>query len=186
MEKTVSGLPRHECVATKANLLAVNLKDDGTFPNSKLPLLLYKGAVSILAHDPARVFEELFEDNGWRDSWRNGIYSYHHYHSTAHEVLGIYRGYAKVQLGGEHGVIHEVAAGDVIVIPAGVAHKNLSSSDDFGVVGAYAEGQDWDMNYGTPAERPLADKKIARVELPKSDPVFGKSGPLIEKWNAKA
>jgi len=169
----------------KADVIAVELKDDGIFPNSKLPLLLYRRAVPISEGDPAHVFEELFKENGWCDSWRNGIYPYQHYHSTAHEVLGIYRGSAKVQLGGEHGVIHEVRAGDVIVIPAGVAHKNLGSSADFGVVGAYPDGQEMDMNYGKASERPRAIENIAQLALPKTDPVFGENGPLIEKWRGK-
>ena len=175
--------PRNQ-ILKGANILAIALKDDGKIPNSKLPLLLYQAATALPQNDPAHVFEELFEDNGWSDSWRNGIYSYHHYHSTAHEVLGIYRGSAKVQLGGEDGVVEEVQAGDVIVIPAGVAHRNLGSSHDFGVVGAYPEGQDWDMNYGKSEERPRADQNIARVGLPRLDPVFGENGPLIEKWSA--
>ena len=174
--------PPREPIANKSEALTVELKDDGVFPNSRLPLLLYRGAVSISEDDPARVFEDLFQQNGWSGSWRNGIYSYHHYHSTAHEVLGIYRGAAKVQLGGDQGVIHELRAGDVMVIPAGVAHKNLGASPDFGVVGAYPERQDWDMNYGKAGERPRADKNIARVALPKRDPVFGENGPLLEKW----
>ena len=169
----------------KADVLAVELKDDGVFPNSKLPLLLYRRAVSISEEEPARVFEDLFESNGWGDSWRNGIYPYQHYHSTAHEVLGIYRGAAKVQLGGEHGVIHDVRAGDVIVIPAGVAHKNLGSSADFGVVGAYPDGQEMDMNYGKASERPRAIENIAQLALPEMDPVFGENGPLMEKWMRK-
>ena len=90
---------------------------------------------------------------------------------------------SKVQLGGEQGVIHDVRAGDVIVIPAGVAHKNLGSSDDFGVVGAYPEGQEMDMNYGKPGERDRAIENIAHVALPKMEPVFGEDGPLLEKWN---
>jgi uncharacterized protein YjlB len=169
-------------IETEPKVLAIKLKDDGIIPNSKLPLLLYQGAVSIPQSDPARVFEDLFKEHHWSDSWRNGIYSYHHYHSTAHEVLGIFRGSAKVQLGGEHGVIHEVRAGDVIVIPAGVAHKNLGASEDFGVVGAYPEGQEMDMNYGKPEERPRADQNIAQVLMPKMDPVFGENGPLNDKW----
>ncbi|WP_250123845.1 cupin domain-containing protein [Chroococcidiopsis sp. CCMEE 29] len=65
----------------------------------------------------------------------------HHYHSTAHEVLGISRGKAAVRLGGDaRGQTFEVRAGDVIIIPAGVAHKNLDSSSDFLVVGAYPLG----------------------------------------------
>lgn len=184
MEKRASAIQSGRTdLATEPNVFAIQLKDDGTIPNSNLPLLLYHQSVSISSRDPANVFEELFEEHGWSDSWRNGIYSYHHYHSTAHEVLGIYRGSAKVQLGGEHGVIHEVRAGDVIVIPAGVAHKNLGSSEDFGVVGAYPEGQQMDMNYGKSGERPRADQNIARVPLPKMDPVYGENGPLNAKWN---
>ena len=186
MEKRASATqPHRPPTGTEPKLLAIPLKDDGIIPNSNLPLLLYQGAVSIPQSDPARVFEELFEKHCWSDSWRDGIYSYHHYHSKAHEVLGIYRGSAKVQLGGEHGVIHQVRAGDVIVIPAGVAHKNLGSTADFGVVGAYPDGQEMDMNYGKPAERPRADKNVARVPLPKFDPVFGKHGPLIENWRVR-
>ncbi len=176
--------PPDEKMLNAPDAIAFELKGDGTIPNSKLPPLFYPGAVAISEADPAAVFEELFKRNGWNDSWRNGIYTYHHYHSTAHEVLGIYRGSASVQLGGEHGAVQEVRAGDVIVIPAGVAHKNLGSSGDFGVVGAYPHGQDWDMNYGKRGERPRADENIARVPLPKMDPVYGAAGPLIDKWRA--
>jgi uncharacterized protein YjlB len=171
---------RHEL-----NVLVQELKDDGIFPNSKYPLLLYRKAVLVPEHDPAAIFEQLFASNGWGGSWRNGIYSYHHYHSTAHEVLGVYRGSAKVQLGGKSGVAQEVQAGDVIIIPAGVAHKNLGSTSDFGAVGAYPEGQDWDLNYGKPGERPKADRNIAAVSLPKMDPVYGVAGPMVEHWAAR-
>jgi hypothetical protein len=58
-------------------------KDDGIIPNHpKWPLVIYRGAVRFTKKvDPAAVFEELFESNGWGDSWRNGIYDYVHYHS---------------------------------------------------------------------------------------------------------
>ena len=74
--------------------------------------------------------------------------------------------------------------GDVIIIPAGVAHKNFGATGDFGVVGAYPEGQDWDMNYGRPGERPAVDSNIRRVALPKADPLYGIAGPLLEQWGA--
>jgi len=164
------------------DVLAEMLKDDGTFPNSNLPLLLYREALLLDDDDPARDFEELFAANSWFGLWRNGIYSYHHYHSTAHEVLGVYHGSARVRFGGEEGIIHEIHRGDVVIIPAGVAHMNLGSTGDFGVVGAYPEGQDWDMNYGRPDERPRADRNISRVALPKTDPIYGASGPLFDKW----
>ena len=69
-------------------------KDDGLIPNHpRWPLLIYKSVVRLPdSLDPAAVFEELFEDNGWGDAWRDGIYDYVHYHSRIHEVLGIARG----------------------------------------------------------------------------------------------
>ncbi len=167
------------------DLVVERLEDDGVFPNSRLPLLIYRGAVSLPEHDSASLFEQLFAANDWNGSWRNGVYRYHHYHSTAHEVLGVYAGSAKLQLGGEKGVIHHARAGDVIIIPAGVAHKNLGSNSHFAIVGAYAEGREWDMNYGKPGERPRADRNIAKVPLPKMDPVFGSGGALMQKWQVR-
>ncbi len=160
------------------------LKDDGTFPNNKLPLILYRQAIEISGADPAAAVEKVFHENKWGNSWRNGIYPYHHYHSTAHEVLGIYAGKATVQLGGPEGITVELTAGDVVVIPAGVAHKRLDSDSKFACVGAYPPGQEWDMNYGKAGERPETDKNIAKVELPPTDPVSGKQGKLIETWKA--
>ena len=161
----------------------VLLTDDGTFPNNpRLPLLKYSGVLKPEGDDPASVFEKCFHAHRWVGSWRNGVYGMHHYHSTAHEVLGVYRGSAVVQLGGEQGVQVEVAAGDVVVIPAGVAHKRLRSSPDFAVVGAYPQGQHWDMCYGREGERPGTDHNISRVFTPETDPVYGGEGPLIQLW----
>ena len=153
--------------------------DDGLFPNSKLPVLVYKAA---LAKPGAPGFEQMFEEHGWSSSWRNGLFGVHHYHSTAHEVLGIYQGRVDVRLGGEKGTLVTLHAGDVVVIPAGVAHRNEGQSKDFRVVGAYPRGTDMDMNYGEPRERPRADRRIAALARPAQDPVFGEGGPLIALW----
>lgn len=166
------------------------LTDDGLIPNNpRCPLLLYPGAVpaavSATDADPAAVIERLFADHGWGDSWRDGVYPYHHYHSTAHEVLGCYRGEATVQFGGDGGVTRSIAAGDVVVIPVGIGHKRLRASPDFAVVGAYSDGQRPDLNYGKPEERSLALANIARVPLPTRDPVFGSDGPLARLWGGK-
>ncbi len=164
----------------------LNFKDDGTFPNSPLPLLLYRHAIATDAKDRASTFEELFVKNDWTNSWRNGVYSFAHYHSTSHEVLGIYSGAATLRLGGERGESVKVRAGDVIVIPAGVAHQNLGASDDFGVVGAYPEGRDWDLLRGLPGERPKADHNIAALPIPDNDPIYGGEGPLRQIWKDAA
>ncbi|HKY39737.1 MAG TPA: hypothetical protein VJN18_27555 [Polyangiaceae bacterium] len=157
------------------------LKDTGEFPNSKYPALIYQ-AVLPAGSALASAFEALFERNGWPGAWRNGLYRTHHYHSTAHEVLGIYRGHVKVRLGGLAGPVVTLAAGDVAILPAGVAHKNEGQSDDFAVVGAYPAGTSPDMNYGKPGERPESDRNIARVPRPTHDPVTGASGALTRLW----
>ena len=168
--------------ASDPNVIKLQLKDDGTIPNNaNYPLVLLKNAVQFAA-DPASELESLFRQNGWSGSWRNGIYSYHHYHSNTHEVLGCYSGSATVQFGGPEGETLEFAKGDVVIIPAGVAHKKLSSGPDFSVVGAYPEGRRWDMNYGKAEEREQAIENINKVSIPKADPVFGKDGPLIQVW----
>jgi uncharacterized protein YjlB len=157
-------------------------KDDGTFPNSRLPLLLYRRSLTADGKDPASIFEERFAANNWTNSWRDGVYSFPHYHSTSHEVLGVYGGSATLRLGGKHGNTFELTAGDVIVIPAGVAHQNLDASPDFGVVGAYPGGRQWDLLRGLPGERPKADRNIAGLPLPDNDPLYGNEGPLGRIW----
>ena len=166
--------------AVKIESEKYHFKDDGKIPNSKLPLLIYRGALSD-KQSAAKVIE-LFEANNWTNSWDNGIYSYHHYHSTSHEVLGVYAGFALLHLGGESGERLRVNAGDVIIIPAGVGHKKLNASNDFAVVGAYPEGRDWDVLKGEPGERPRADENLASLPIPKSDPVFGIDSGLIKEW----
>jgi uncharacterized protein YjlB len=163
-----------------------NFKYDGIFPNSALPLLLYWQAITTKSREPASIFEKRFAENDWTNSWRNGVYSFPHYHSTSHEVLGVYSGRATLRLGGEHGKKVEVRAGDVIVIPAGVAHQNNGASDDFGVVGAYPGGREWDLLRGLPGERPPADYNIAALPIPDNDPIHGVQGPLRQIWKGQA
>jgi uncharacterized protein YjlB len=162
-------------------LVLEHFEDDGVFPNSRLPLLLYRTAIAPEDTSP-EAMEALFAAGGWPPAWRSSIFTYHHYHSTAHEVLGIASGSARLMLGGPQGREFEVAAGDVIVIPAGVAHRRLSSSPGFLVVGAYPPGQTWDLLRGEPGERPEADRNIGQVPLPRTDPVAGAGGPLVREW----
>ncbi len=172
-------------VNPSATLSTHLFSDDGVIPNNPvLPLLVYQEAIVLHQGDPAAICEAVFTANGWGSSWRNGIYAFHHYHSTAHEVLAIARGSARVHLGGEQGVRLEISAGDVIVIPAGVGHKNLGASPDLLVVGAYPAGQRWDLCDGSPGQRLKALQNIAAVPLPLTDAIFGEQGPLISRWNA--
>jgi len=99
-------------------------------------------------------------------------------------VLGVYDGTAKIRLGGKHGQTVEVRAGDVILIPAGVAHHNIGTSPDFGVVGAYPDGRSWDLLRGLPGERPKSDRTIAALPIPDYDPIYGADGPLRQIWKS--
>lgn len=157
-------------------------KDDGVIPNSKYPLLHYQQVFAEKNSAGASWLEQHFAQNNWTNSWRNGVYQFHHYHSTSHEVLGVYSGSALLHLGGEKGAKVKVEAGDILVIPAGVGHKNLGSSSDFGVVGAYPDGRNWDVMRGQPGDRPKADERIAALPVPDLDPFLGKNGGLIEIW----
>lgn len=155
--------------------------DDGVFPNSRLPLLIYRSAIAPQNVTP-EALEALFANNGWPPQWRSGIYPFHHFHSTAHEALGIASGEAHLMLGGPEGREFDVSAGDVIVIPAGVGHRRLSATANFLVVGAYPPGQHWDLLKGEKGERLRADQHIAKVPTPATDPVEGKGGALIRAW----
>lgn len=159
---------------------ALRLPPTEAFPNSRYPALIYRAVVG--EGDLAAAFESLFESHGWSGSWRNGLYRRHHFHSTAHEVLGVYRGHVSVRLGGPSGTVVVLRAGDVAVIPAGVAHKNEAQSDDFAVVGAYPRGTSPDLRYGEAAERTSSEQNIAKLPRPERDPVSGARGALLALW----
>ena len=170
----------------KLNILRHTFTDDGTFPNNGLlPLLIYQRAFPSREGCDTGIIRDLLETNSWKDAWVDGIYDYHHYHSTAHEALIVLQGSARVQFGGSGGVTFAVEKGDVIIIPAGVAHKRIDEADGFSCMGAYPQGQDYDMNYGKPGERPKADQNIGKVALPENDPLYGSDGPLVKNWFAE-
>ena len=161
-----------------------DFKDDGSIPNSALPLLVYRQAFVLGASDLAVTIEVHFARNDWTGSWRASVFPFHHYHSKTHEVLAVYRGTATLQFGGEKGRKFVVKPGDVVVIPAGVGHKRIERSLDFSVIGAYPGGRNWDLLRGLPGERPRADRNIAAVPLPDNDPIAGPGGPLTQIWKA--
>ena len=160
------------------------LKDDGIFPNSKLPVLCYPNILSLPPLFAAASIRKLFRWNGWSNAWKNGIYTFHHYHSNTHEVMGVYKGETTLLLGGEHGIRLVIKRGDVLIIPAGVAHRNLGGESDVKCVGAYPNGIQYDMRYGKTEDRPAADLTIENIPKPEKDPVMGKKGgSLIDNWH---
>jgi uncharacterized protein YjlB len=162
-------------------------EDDGIIPNHpEWPLVIYRSPVRLADElDPAAVFEELFERNGWGDSWRNGIYDYVHYHSRIHEVLGIARGSALVQFGGPQGRRFTLKAGDVAILPAGTGHQCLSASRGFLVVGAYPPFGTYNECRTDPSERARALTTIPKVARPRKDPVYGADGALLRAWSRR-
>jgi uncharacterized protein YjlB len=153
--------------------------DDGAIPNSKLPLLVYRQAVPA---DPAAI-ERIFNANRWPAAWRDSVHPFHHFHSDAHEVLGVASGSGKVLFGGPSGQVLEVSAGDVVVVPAGVGHCRESKTDDLLIVGAYPDNTARrDLRRGNPAEHDEVVSNIAAVAMPNADPVTGAGGPLVRIW----
>jgi uncharacterized protein YjlB len=161
----------------------LRLTRNGWMPNNEhFPVLLYRAAFSPNIPDLASAMEAAFLRNGWPPQWRNGVYDFHHYHSTAHEVLGFAGGWGKIMLGGEGGHAITVHTGDVAVLPTGTGHCRLDASSDFLVIGAYPPGESWDICRSAPDAATLA--RMARVAFPASDPVHGPNGPLVQQWRS--
>ena len=161
---------------------AHHFADDGDIPNSRYPLIVYAGALDPATPDLAGAFEALSRSHGWGNGWRNGIYPFHHYHSTAHEFLGIAGGSAEVRFGGEAGSTLAVSAGDAVLIPAGVGHKRVSASPDLLVVGAYPAGQHPDLCREDAVDGKSIRDRIRVLTPPAVDPVGGTDGPLLALW----
>ena len=157
-------------------------QDNGNIPNSRYPTLLYRGLTADGEQSLVDTLENLFGQNNWPAQWRGGVFDYHHFHSTAHEVLGVYDGAATLRLGGEQGEDIEVSAGDVIVLPAGTGHCRISASNDFAVTAGYPRGQgDWDI-CRSGDNTSAVYKRIESLPRPALDPVAGKAGGVASDW----
>jgi uncharacterized protein YjlB len=164
--------------------VALSFPDDGLIPNNPaLALLYFHGCIDFSGSpNPERVIELIFRRNGWANCWRNGIYPYVHYHSMIHEVMGIVRGRAKVRFGGMQGSTLDLAAGDVVVLPAGLGHQCLWSDPNLVVLGAYPAQGEYNLCRGSRSEHALALTTIPKVPIPDADPVYGPTGPLKQLW----
>jgi uncharacterized protein YjlB len=170
-------------LAEKMTVESLTFQPSGFVPNHPvLPALIYRNALSIdpVVGDPAGLFEDLFAKNGWQGIWRDGVFDYQHYHTGAHEVLGIAEGRGLLLIGGPDGTEISVHAGDCLVLPAGTGHMKLEASRDFVVVGAYPPGQHADLQTGPADSQGLS--RISSLPLPQTDPLRGRDGPLLRHW----
>jgi uncharacterized protein YjlB len=157
----------------------LRLARNGWMPNNEtLPVLLFRGA-GRGERDLTDKLEDLVRRHGWMPEWRNGVYPFHHYHSTAHEVLAFSRGEATLILGGEApgGKLITVRAGDIALLPCGTGHYRKTASADFLVSGAYSLGQRWDLLRTAPDA--AAVERMRGLPFPASDPV---GGSLRRHW----
>jgi uncharacterized protein YjlB len=147
--------------------------------NPRFPVLIYHGVD--VAASSAEAARRLFAHHGWGGSWVDGVFGFHHFHSTSHEALAVVAGRATLELGGPQGATFDVAAGDVLVLPAGTGHRRASSDGGFTVVGAYPAGQEsYDLLRGDdPSAVEAARDRIAALGPPPNDPVGGEG---VARW----
>jgi uncharacterized protein YjlB len=158
----------------------------GLVPNTSIqlkPLLIYHAAFPSSVN--ASAIESHLQSIGVVDpAWRYTMYSTSHFHSTSHELLCIASGKAKLCFGHEDNperVEPVVEKGDVIVVPAGVAHRLLDDlAGGFQMVGSYPKGRDWDMCYGGEGEEEKV-KRIKGLGWFEKDPVYGQTGPVLDE-----
>ncbi|KAH9933546.1 hypothetical protein B0H21DRAFT_83443 [Amylocystis lapponica] len=119
--------------------------------------------------------------------WRYTIYPTSHFHSTAHEVLVVSRGRARLRFGGDanpDAVVAQVEPGDAVIVPAGVAHRmeEDQSGGVFEMVGAYpVQSEHWDMNYGRGGEdHEGIVERIREIGWFDRDPFYGDEGPVLQ------
>jgi uncharacterized protein YjlB len=75
-----------------------------------------------------------------------------------------------------------VEAGDVMIVPAGVAHRLLEDQrGGFTMVGSYPKGKNWDMCYGGGDENEDEIRSaISQLNWFDQDPIYGRDGPAIQ------
>lgn len=135
--------------------------------NERVPLLIYRNTYDPSTHGDGA---SLFIKNGWTNPWTWQIFSYHHYHTITWEALLCIKGKADVQFGGDEGIRTFLEEGDLVLIPPGVVHKQLSSTRDFTLLGAYPDHEGCHTpNFDT--VRSAASKQELQNILNTPDPV---------------
>jgi len=153
-------------------LSRVFLQADGTFPNNPdHPVMMVLAAFH---GTTAQAQALLTGGNQWTSPWIWGIYPFHHYHSTAWELLLCIDGQADIQLGGPSGPELSVTKGDWMLIPPGVAHKQLRDNGHFNLLGSYPmEGCSGpvDTLKGSPTQEQVVNMQACAA--PQKAPIMG-------------
>ncbi|PVH79587.1 hypothetical protein DL98DRAFT_589217 [Cadophora sp. DSE1049] len=158
-------------------------------PNNKLPVLVYRDVLP-RPHNEGSA-EELPDKNHWKKggTWR--AVPRHHFHPNTHECYAVFQGHSTLNVGrgpldavdDGGGLIH-LSAGDAIVLPAGVSHCSVQSSDDYRYIGVYPEGSPrWKNEYCKDVARAeILQEEASNAPLPSNDPFKGIDGPLMKFW----
>lgn len=154
-------------------------------PNTSIqnrPFFIYHSAFPSSASASA-ISSHLQHVGAVEPQWCYTMYDTTHFHSSSHEVLVVASGRARLCFGGEDNpdrVEPVVQKGDVMVVPAGVAHRLLQDLDGgFQMVGSYPVGCNWDMCYGKKGEESKIEAIRDLVWFEK-DPIYGDKGPVLE------
>lgn len=151
--------------------LEIKLAENRPYPNNSMPVRYYKNVIEESRIEAEQVLK-WFKSRRYNNGWINGVYTSHHFHSNAHEVLACVSGWSRIQLGGPNSTIVDFKQGDVVFLPAGTAHKLLEASEDFKVVGAYPSRLDYDLHNGD-GNYDEIKQRIRNLPKPELDPVTG-------------
>ncbi|GME45579.1 hypothetical protein GTA08_BOTSDO04745 [Neofusicoccum parvum] len=165
-----------------------SVKPNAHCPNSSFPILVYRGVLPNPLDEAST--SEFLQRNQWEKKGTWGAITTKHFHPNTHECYGIFQGSSELVLGEGGldeggGVRFTVGAGDVVVVPAGVAHASISSGGGYKYIGVYPRGSPkWRNEWGkreVGEGDPLFDE-IKAVPVPECDPVWGRNGPLLKIW----
>ncbi|KAL1846924.1 hypothetical protein Plec18170_008892 [Paecilomyces lecythidis] len=219
-----------------SGIITYDIKHTRLVPNSPKPLLLYKNCFIRDGKVDATLAYDTFKKNGWNAQWVTtyGHYQRSHYHPATHEVMVVLSGPGTIRWGTadlnddpqKHtygisgrdyeggGVFVNVDAGDLFVIPAGVAHKSfnpktpnpdpecltggeahrIESDDPRKFVGELkvsgftmmgAYPQGMSWGWAEGGAHIGRYQSVWDVENPKLDPYFGDKGGINIYWNRR-
>ncbi|XXH00782.1 hypothetical protein Hte_007133 [Hypoxylon texense] len=167
------------------------LEETPWVPNSKLPIVVYRGALAHCENEDA-VKEALEANGGWKKGGAWNAWFKAHFHPNAHECYGVVQGTSELSLGRspldppEKGMSLKVDRGDVIVLPAGVSHCSSTASSDYRFVVLFPTGAPrWVSVWFDQPMETVSDYKIQsqKVSLPSHDPIYGEGAGLVETWS---